>query len=88
MTIINPKFILINDTRKIKNIHSLSKTAAAPIPVPMHIETTPVFSLVLSSSWNRVTIILAPVIPKGCPKAIAPPLLLSFSFAIYNVSIL
>lgn len=54
--------------------------AAAPIPVPIHIEVKPYFFPVLSSSWNKVTIYLEPVQPKGCPKAIAPPLGLSFAF--------
>jgi hypothetical protein len=69
------------------SIHSLSKIAQAPIPVPMHMETTPNFLLVLLSSWKSVTIILAPVIPTGWPRAIAPPLGLSFSRGMDNFSI-
>ena len=53
-------------------------TAAAPIPVPIHIEITPYLPLVLLSSGNKVAICLAPVHPNGCPKAIAPPLGLIF----------
>lgn len=40
----------------------------------MHIEITPNFYLVRISSCNKVATYLAPVVPKGCPKAIAPPL--------------
>ena len=71
---------------KLVDDHSLSKTPAAPIPVPIHIEITPYLSLVLSSSLKRVHIILAPVIPSGWPRAMAPPLLFSFSFGILRVS--
>jgi len=39
--------------------------AAAPIPVPIHIETTPNFFFYLFSSGKRVAICLAPVQPKG-----------------------
>lgn len=59
-------------------VYSLSMTAAAPIPVPMHIEITPNFPPVLLSSGRRVAICLAPVHPSGCPRAMAPPFGLSF----------
>jgi hypothetical protein len=49
------------------------------MPVPMHIETMPSFLFVLFNSWNKVTIILEPVIPTGWPSAIAPPLGFNFS---------
>jgi hypothetical protein len=52
----------------------------------MHMDTTPVLSLVLSSSLKSVQIILAPVIPSGCPRAIAPPLLFNFYLGILSVS--
>lgn len=68
--------------------HSLSIKAAAPIPVPMHIETTPYFFLVLISSGIKVAICLLPVQPSGCPKAIAPPFGFNFSFGIPSFSIL
>ncbi len=58
--------------------HYLSIKAAAPIPVPIHIDTTPNFPLVLTSSGIKVAIWRAPVHPRGCPRAIAPPLGLSF----------
>jgi len=53
---------------------STSNTAAAPIPVPMHIETIPYRPFVLFSSCSNVVICLVPVQPKGCPNAMAPPL--------------
>ena len=46
----------------------------------MHMEMTPYFLAVLSSSLKRVTTYLDPVLPRGCPIAMAPPLGLSFSF--------
>mmetsp|Transcript_86937 Transcript_86937/g.106621 ORF Transcript_86937/g.106621 Transcript_86937/m.106621 type:complete len:214 (-) Transcript_86937:37-678(-) len=59
--------------------YSLSKTAAAPIPDPIHMDTIPLFNPCLSISFNNVTVILAPVIPNGCPIAIAPPFTLTLS---------
>jgi hypothetical protein len=65
--------------------YSLSIIAAAPIPVPIHIEVTinlkdesnfnipPTFFPCRFNSGKRVAICLAPVQPKGCPSAIAPP---------------
>jgi hypothetical protein len=53
--------------------HSLSMIPAAPIPVPMHILTKPYLPFVLFNSGINVAIYLAPVHPKGCPNAIAPP---------------
>jgi len=67
-------------------IHSLSKIPAAPIPVPIHIEITPYFLAVLSSSWKRVTTCLDPVLPRGCPIAMAPPLGFNFSLGIPKAS--
>ena len=69
-----------------ESCHSLSKTPAAPIPVPIHIDINPYFLPVLSNSWNKVTTYLAPVIPKGWPIAIAPPLGFNFSLGIPNFS--
>jgi len=57
---------------------SFSIIAAAPIPVPIHMETTPYFYFCLLSSGRIVAIYLAPVAPKGLPKAMAPPLGLTF----------
>lgn len=53
--------------------HSASKIAAIPIPLPTHIEITPNFFFVLLNSVNKVDTCLAPVAPRGCPNAIAPP---------------
>lgn len=44
---------------------SFSNTAAAPIPVPMHMLTTPHRFLVRRISCSSVAICLAPVAPKG-----------------------
>ena len=63
-----------------------SKIAAAPIPVPMHILTKPYFPFVLFNSGNKVETYLAPVQPKGCPKAMAPPFGLTFFQSIPNFS--
>ena len=41
---------------------SLSINAAAPIPVPIHIETTPNFPPVLFNSGIKVAICLAPLL--------------------------
>ena len=53
--------------------HSLTQTAAIPIPVPTHILVTPIFFPVRPNSLKSVATCLAPVQPKGCPNAIAPP---------------
>ncbi len=45
--------------------HSLSIKAAAPMPVPIHIETTPSFLFCLASSGNKVAICLEPYINKS-----------------------
>lgn len=54
-------------------VYSATHTAAIPIPVPTHILLTPTFLLVRFNSYSSVLTCLAPVQPKGCPKAIAPP---------------
>jgi len=56
------------------------------MPVPMHIDITPYFLAVLSNSLNKVTTYLDPVMAKGCPKAIAPPLGFNFSLLIFKTS--
>ncbi len=53
--------------------HYLSIKAAAPIPVPIHIETIPYLPFVRFNYGNNVAICRDPVHPKGWPKAIAPP---------------
>ena len=52
---------------------------AIPIPVPIHILTTPVLSPLRPNSANIVPTILPPVAPNGCPSAIAPPFTLILS---------
>ena len=50
-----------------------SKTIAMPWPPPTHMVSRPI---VLSWNWrlfSSVVAILAPVMPNGCPTAIAPP---------------
>ncbi len=54
------------------------------IPVPMHIDMTPKRFPVLFNSLSKVDTCLAPVQPRGWPKAIAPPLGFNFSFGIPN----
>ena len=49
----------------------------APCPVPTHMVTAPYFWFLLFISFNSWTVNLAPVHPKGCPKAIAPPFTLT-----------
>lgn len=66
---------------------SFSIIAAAPIPVPMHMETIPYFCFCLFNSGNKVAICLAPVAPNGCPNAIAPPLGFNLDLSIPNFSI-
>lgn len=46
----------------------------------MHIEVTANFLFYLFNSGIKVAIYLAPVHPKGCPKAIAPPLGFTINF--------
>ncbi|VEU39694.1 unnamed protein product [Pseudo-nitzschia multistriata] len=65
---------------------STSNTAAAPIPVPMHIDTTPNRSLRRCNSFSKVAICRAPVHPSGCPRAMAPPLGLTFAGSMFKIS--
>lgn len=54
----------------------LSNTAAAPMPLPMHMLTTPKRAPGPRRpiSFSNVAVMRAPVHPRGCPKAMAPPL--------------
>ena len=52
---------------------TLSTHKAIPIPPPTHRAATPLFLPVRFKACNRVTRILAPEAPIGCPRAIAPP---------------
>ena len=58
--------------------HSTSITAAAPIPVAAHMDTTPYLPLIRFNSGISVAIYREPVLPKGCPSAIAPPFRFNF----------
>ena len=53
---------------------------AIPIPPPIHKVANPFFAFLFCISCMSVTNILAPEAPIGCPKAIAPPLTLTFSW--------
>ena len=66
--------------------HSRSITAAAPCPVPIHIEITPILPPVRFNSERRVPTMRAPVIPRGCPRAMAPPLGFNFLRSIPSFS--
>ena len=55
-----------------------------PIPPPMHKVANPFLTFLFFISCTSVTNTLAPEAPMGCPKAIAPPLTLTFSLAIPN----
>src|SRR5690606_34273175 len=50
-----------------------SKMPAAPMPVPMHIVTIPYFCWRRRIPCTMVAVRTAPVAPRGCPSAIAPP---------------
>mmetsp|Transcript_5173 Transcript_5173/g.18074 ORF Transcript_5173/g.18074 Transcript_5173/m.18074 type:complete len:318 (+) Transcript_5173:16-969(+) len=55
--------------------HAFSMTAAAPIPEPMHMDTTPTLASGRRFiSCSSVATHLAPVAPRGWPRAMAPPL--------------
>src|SRR5207249_5677725 len=56
-----------------------SNSPAAPWPPPMHMVTTPNRALRLSISLAMVPTRREPVMPKGWPIEIEPPLTLSFS---------
>jgi hypothetical protein len=64
--------------------YSATNNPAMPIPEPTHILVSPTFLPVRLSSVNKVDICLAPVVPKGCPNAIAPPLGFTFSIGIFK----
>src|ERR1035437_1930745 len=66
---------------------SLTNSPAIPCPVPIHILVNNTFFFCLRHSLNPVTICLAPVAPKGCPKAIAPPLGFIFSYGSFKTSL-
>mmetsp|Transcript_37845 Transcript_37845/g.56512 ORF Transcript_37845/g.56512 Transcript_37845/m.56512 type:complete len:254 (-) Transcript_37845:496-1257(-) len=52
---------------------------ALAVPPPSQMAKSPYLPCCLSNSWTRVVISFTPVAPRGCPKAIAPPLTLNLS---------
>lgn len=58
--------------------HNLSTHIAIPIPPPMHKAAMPRLAPVRFKPYNRVTRILHPDAPIGCPRARAPPLTFTF----------
>src|SRR5512133_1975063 len=56
-----------------------SKRAACPWPTPTQSVASPYLPPRRPSSWSSVTTRRAPLIPSGCPSAIAPPLTLTLS---------
>mmetsp|Transcript_17184 Transcript_17184/g.50772 ORF Transcript_17184/g.50772 Transcript_17184/m.50772 type:complete len:225 (+) Transcript_17184:104-778(+) len=63
-----------------------SKTAASPMPVPMHMDTTPRPPPRRLSSWHSVAICRDPVQPSGCPRAMAPPFGFTLSIGMLSLS--
>src|SRR5690606_37146031 len=63
-----------------------SNKPAAPWPPPMHMVTTPYFPP-RSLNWlARVPVWREPVMPKGWPIEMEPPLMFSFSGSMPNLS--
>jgi hypothetical protein len=63
---------------------SFTNSAANPCPPPTHIEHAKILPPVCFPIAIPVATCLAPVAPKGCPIAIAPPLRLTFSKSMPN----
>src|SRR5271154_1127307 len=63
---------------------SLTSNPAIPCPVPIHILVTRTLLFVLLATLKIVQICLAPVAPRGCPRAIAPPIGLTFAWSSPN----
>jgi hypothetical protein len=61
--------------------HQLSRSTIIAIPWPpaTHIVSRPIVASSVSSPLSSVVMIRAPVMPNGCPRAIAPPWGLSLS---------
>src|SRR3954451_9335649 len=64
-----------------------STIIAIPIPPATHMVSSPYVSSRASSPFSSVVMIRAPVIPNGCPRAIAPPNGLSLSSSIPSSSL-
>lgn len=58
--------------------HNRSTHIAIPIPPPTHKAATPLLAPVRFKPCNSVTRILHPDAPIGCPRARAPPLILTY----------
>ena len=56
-----------------------SRMIAMPCPPPTHMVSSPIVVSVVCRPLSRVVMIRAPVMPNGCPSAIAPPCTLSLS---------
>ena len=54
----------------------------APCPPPIHSVARPSLSSLLFNSLRAVKTIRAPLIPTGCPKAIAPPFIFKIDSSI------
>ena len=55
------------------------------MPPPIHKDAKPFFASLFIISCIKVTSILVPDAPIGCPNAIAPPLTFTFSSGIESV---
>ena len=62
----------------------LINIAVAP-PPPLHIPIIPYFALFLFNTFINDNVILAPLIPTGCPNDTAPPCILIFYISIFNI---
>lgn len=65
-------------TSSLSYCHNLSTHIAIPIPPPIHKAATPRLAPVRFKPYNRVTRILQPDAPIGCPRARAPPLTFTY----------
>src|SRR5690606_18927934 len=62
-----------------RRIQQRSKMPAAPMPVPTHMVTMPYCRLRRRRAWMVVAERIAPVAPRGWPRAMAPPMGLTTS---------
>ena len=53
-------------------------TIADAPPPPLHIPATPIFAFFCFNTFIKVTTILEPELPNGCPNDTAPPIILTF----------
>src|SRR5690242_11346357 len=58
--------------------HSISTAMATASPPPRHKDAIPFFRPWSLSAWISVVSTRAPLAPRGCPRAIAPPLTFTF----------